>query len=183
MENQVLGKRIIIIGCSGSGKSTLAKRLQSLTGLPLWHLDNIWWKADRTHITREEFDRKLQEILQGDEWIIDGDYSRTIEPRFLRCDTVVFLDLSEEACMEGITERVGKQRTDIPWTESVLDPELVDLVRNYRKENRPRVYDLIRKHPDKQVYVFGTRGEAEAWISGLETRTAQHPSEGNRYDN
>ncbi len=163
-----IGDRIIVLGCSGSGKSTLSVRLQEMTGLPLIHLDNVWWKADRTHITREEFDRKLQEILGGDKWIIDGDYSRTYEPRFAACDTVIFLDYPEEVCMAGITERVGKQRRDIPWTENQLDPELVKLVQKYRAENRPTVYALIRQYPGKKILIFENRQQKDNWLTEKE---------------
>ena len=87
-----LGQKIIVLGCSGSGKSTFSKRIHDAAGLPLIHLDNVWWKSDRSHISREEFDQKLGEILQEDKWILDGDYSRTYEVRFQSCDTVFFLD-------------------------------------------------------------------------------------------
>ena len=167
MDETKAGCKIIILGCAGSGKSTLAKKLQMRTGLPLVHLDNVWWKPDGTHIGREEFDNKLQSLLQGDEWIIDGDYSRTYERRFLACDTVVFLDYSEEDCMRGICERVGKARDDIPWVGHSLDPELADQVRRYRNENRPKVYALMEKYPDKRVFVFRSKDEAQDWLSGL----------------
>ena len=168
MEDPTVGNRIILLGCPGSGKSTLAKNLQLRTGLPLYHLDSIWWKADRTHITREEFDRQLQKILQGEKWIIDGDYSRTYEPRFLACDTVIFLDYSEEECMTGIRERIGKTRSDIPWNEDIPDPELVEQVAAYREEKRPKVLSLIEKNPEKKVLVFRTRAQAQEWISAGE---------------
>ena len=76
-----LSNKIIIIGCTGSGKSTFATKLQKIVNLPLVHLDNVWWKPDRTHISREEFDKRLEEILSGDKWIVDGFYSRTLERR------------------------------------------------------------------------------------------------------
>ena len=57
-----LGQKIIVVGCPGSGKSTLSKELRDVTGLPLFHLDNIWWKPDKSHISREEFDQKLRGI-------------------------------------------------------------------------------------------------------------------------
>jgi adenylate kinase family enzyme len=161
------GHKIIVLGCSGSGKSTFSKKLQEATGLPLVHLDNIWWRSDRSHISREEFDRKLDEILQGKEWIVDGDYSRTYEIRFRSCDTVIFLDYSFDECMNGIKERVGKERTDIPWTEQSLDPELVKLVENYEKDNRPIVVSLIKKYPDKNIFVFKSRFEADEWLRRL----------------
>ena len=70
-------KKIVIIGSPGAGKSTFARKLHEKTGLPLVYLDSIWHKADRTHISREEFDIRLDEILSLDSWIIDGNYSRT----------------------------------------------------------------------------------------------------------
>lgn len=165
MKNMPIGNKIIVLGCSGSGKSTFARSLNAWTGLPLIHLDNIWWKADRTHITREEFDRELEILLQGDKWIIDGDYSRTYEVRIRSCDTIVFLDYSEEVCMSGINGRVGKLRADIPWVEHQLDPELVELVRNYHKDNRPVLYTLMEKYPEKQALIFKTRSQADEWLS------------------
>ena len=81
-------KRILVIGCPGSGKSTFARALQAKTDLPLFYLDRIYWNADRTTVAREVFDARLEEILRGDEWIIDGNYSRTMERRIRACDTV-----------------------------------------------------------------------------------------------
>lgn len=162
-----VGNRIIILGAPGSGKSTFASALQEKTGLPLYHLDNVWWKADRTHISREEFDRRLREILQGERWIIDGNYRRTYEPRFAACDTVIFLDYSEEVCMRGITERIGKSRKDMPWIETELDPELVEMVKNYCVENRPEVYRLIEKYAEKRAVIFETREQSEQWLADL----------------
>ena len=162
--NNCIGNRIIVLGCSGSGKSTFAKKLHECTDLPLFHLDNIWWKPDMSHIAREEFDEKLEAILQGDKWIIDGDYSRTYETRIKACDTVIFLDCSEEECMEGITRRVGEKRSDIPWVEDHLDPELVEMVRSYRSENRPVLYALLEQYRDKKKIIFKTRHEADEWL-------------------
>lgn len=160
-------KKAIVLGCSGSGKSVFARRLQERTGLPLICLDNIWWKPDRSHISRDEFDATLAEILRADEWIIDGNYSRTYEVRIRACDTVFFLDYSEDVCMAGIRERVGKVRPDMPWVENKLDPELVELVRNYRRDNRPVVLELLDKYNDREIHIFRSREESEAWINQL----------------
>ena len=72
MKRTDIGNRIIVLGCSGSGKSTFARRLLECTDLPLFHLDNIWWKKDRTHVSREEFDREVERIPDTRRWIIDG---------------------------------------------------------------------------------------------------------------
>lgn len=162
-----IGQKIIVIGCSGSGKSTLSKELRDITELPLFHLDNIWWKPDKSHISREEFDQKLDEILLTDRWIIDGDYSRTYEMRFQACDTIIFLDYPFDVCMNGIKGRIGKNRTDIPWTEQALDPELVKLVERYETDNRPVILSLLEKYSDVNSFVFRSRHEAAEWMRRL----------------
>lgn len=168
-----IGKRIIVLGCPGSGKSTFSRELQKNTGLPLVHLDNIWWKEDRTHITRDEFDRKLETLLSDDRWILDGDYSRTYEVRFCACDTVIFLDYDVDACLSGISERNGTDRPDIPWTEDLPDPALIEQVRNYRENNRPVILSLMERYSGKTTYIFRSREEADRWLSGLESAASQ----------
>ena len=160
-------KRIMVIGCPGSGKSVFSIRLHEKTGLSLYHLDNIWWKPDRTHVTREEFDAALASILEKDEWIIDGSYSRTFEPRIKASDTVILLDYDTDVCMQGIIERVGQTRPDIPWTEQTLDPELMELVRTYKERNNPVLHELFRRYPDKDVRIFSTREEADRWLKEI----------------
>ena len=155
-----LGRKILVIGCPGSGKSTFSKNLRDITGLPLFHLDNIWWKPDKSHISREEFDQKLDEILRTDRWIIDGNYSRTFETRFQACDTVIFLDYPVDVCMNGIKERVGKHRVDIPWTERKL-------VERYETDNRPVILSLLEKYSDVNRFVFRSRLEAAEWTRRL----------------
>ena len=162
-------KRVAVIGCPGSGKSTFARKLHEKTGLPLIHLDNIWWKPDRTHITREEFDAALAEILAKPVWIADGNYSRTVESRIAACDTVIFLDYDEQTCMDGIASRVGEQRPDMPWTEQTLDAELVALVKGFRTEQRPEILTLLDRYADgRKILIFRDRVEADRWLNGRE---------------
>lgn len=176
MQTQIIGRRIIVLGCCGSGKSTFSHRLQGLTGLPLVHLDMVWWKSDMTHIPREEFDRRLAELTAGERWIIEGDYSRTYEARLRPCDTVVFLDYDEETCMDGLRTRVGQKRSDIPWVEQRLEQELVDAVFRYRQDARPKLLALLEKYPEKRRLIFHTRAEADAWLEDY----AKAPQDGCR---
>ena len=110
--------RALIVGCPGSGKSTFARRLRDVTGLPLHYLDRLYWNADKTHVSREVFDARLEEILIQERWIIDGNYARTLARRLERCDAVFFLDYPVEVCLEGIALRRGAPREDMPWVET-----------------------------------------------------------------
>ena len=169
METGNIGKKILVVGCPGSGKSTFAKELHTKTRLPLIHLDNLWWKADRTHISREEFDGKLAEVMSGDAWILDGNYSRTMETRFCFSDTVFFLDYPEDICMEGILRRIGRKREDLPWVETEPDPALEEQVRSYPDTGRRQVLELMERYPEKKTYVFRSRSEADAWLEAAGT--------------
>ena len=159
-------KKIIVIGCPGSGKTTFALKMRDKSGLPLFHLDAIWHKPDRTHISREEYDARLSEILALDEWIIDGNYSRTIESRISACDTVVLFDLPVEVCLDGATSRLGKERYDMPWIDNELDPKLKQEIEAFASKNLPMIYSLIDQYKDgKRVVVFKSREQADAFLS------------------
>ena len=53
-------RKVIIIGCPGAGKSTFARTLSDKTHLPLYYLDMLWHKPDRTTVERNIFDNKLK---------------------------------------------------------------------------------------------------------------------------
>ena len=139
-------KKIIVIGCAGSGKTTFANKLRDKSGIELFYLDAIWHKPDRTHISREEFDSRLGQILVLDKWIIDGNYSRTLERRMAACDTVILFDIPMQECLDGAIDRIGKERPEMPWTDTELDPWLEDNIRNFSREGLPQIYTLIEKY-------------------------------------
>ena len=162
-------KRFIVIGCPGSGKSTFSRALQGVTQIPLYHLDMMNWNSDRTTVSRPIFNQRLHRALKQDTWIIDGNYSSTMELRFQACDTVFFLDYSLETSFDGIMSRRGKERTDIPWIElpDYVDEEFVQFVKNYNTTSRPIVMELLNNYTDKDVFIFKNREEADEFISQL----------------
>ena len=158
--------RVMIIGCPGSGKTTFAEKLNKITGLTLYHLDAIWHKPDKTHIPREEFDQRISEIFATDNWIIDGNYGSTMELRMVACDTVIFLDYPLEICLDGIKERRGKPRSDMPWIETEEDAEFIEFIKNYEEQQKPKVLELLKKHSDKNIIIFKSREQADAFLNG-----------------
>ena len=160
-------KRVIVIGCPGSGKTTFAEKLRDKSNLPLFYLDAIWHKPDRTHISREEYDKRLAEILALDAWIIDGNYSRTIESRIAACDTVFLFDLPSEVCLDGAISRLGKDRYDMPWIDTELDPKLKAEIEEFSSKNLPSIYALVDKYRDgRNIVVFKSREEANEFLNG-----------------
>ena len=168
-------KKIIVIGCPGSGKSTFSRMLRDKTGIPLYHLDMLYWNADRTIAERAVFHQRLAEILRTDAWIIDGNYSATMQLRMQACDTVFFLDYPADICLQGIAERRGKQRSDLPWTETGNedDPAFIEFVKRFPEQSRPQITGLLDRYADKRRYIFKSRSEADAFIEHLAGLTNQ----------
>lgn len=159
--------KVIVIGCPGSGKSTFSRALQNLTGLPLYHLDLLYWNSDRTTVSKEVFRERLQNVLTLDNWIIDGNYGSTMEMRMAECDTVFFLDFSLEVCIEGVRQRKGKPRPDMPWIETEDDEEFLEFIKNYNTQSRPKVLELLEKYKEKNIVILKSREEAGIFINNL----------------
>ena len=138
-------KRVLVIGCPGAGKSTFVRRLRDVTGQPLYYLDMMWHKPDRTTVTREQFDARLQSILKRDAWIIDGNYARTLPQRLEYCDTVFFLDFPTDICVAGAEQRIGVKREDMPWVEHEFEEE-------FRRQGIPyRIYGGMSFYQRKEI--------------------------------
>lgn len=160
-------KKIIIIGCPGSGKSTFSRVLHKMTGIPLFHLDMMYWNTDRTTVDKVVFLERLSNIIQKNEWIIDGNYNSTMELRLQACDTVIFLDYPLDICLDGIKERRGKERTDMPWIEKEEDAEFIEFVKNFNLQSRPRIMKMLGECSDKEIYIFKNRNEADEFLNQI----------------
>lgn len=156
-------KKVLVIGCPGSGKSSFARRLRDAAGLPLYPLDLLWHRPDRTTVSAEEFDAALAEILKKDRWILDGNFSRTLERRLTECDTVYLFDLPVDECIAGVEARIGTKREDMPWIETEFDPEFREFITHFSETRLPNIYALLEKHSDITLTVFHSRAECEAY--------------------
>ena len=165
-------ERIMIIGCPGSGKTTLALALKEKLGLPVVHLDQLWWTGNWENVTREEFDSRLATAVNLDQWIIDGNFSRTIEMRLQRCDTIIYLDFDRWACLWGVICRVirnyGKHRPDMGGNcPERFDPEFLKWIWNYNEENRVRNYTWIAQAPHAKSILLKNRKEVKQFLESL----------------
>ena len=157
-------KKIIVIGCPGSGKSTFSRELHNRTNIPLYHLDMLFWNADKTAVEKSVFLEKVTDLLNKDEWILDGNFSSTMELRMSMCDTVIFLDFPPEICLEGVRARRGKVRPDMPWIETEEDAEFMDFIRSFNEQRRPQIIELLKKFKDKNIIRFTSREEMNEFL-------------------
>lgn len=166
-------KKIAIIGSGGSGKSTLARRLGDITGLKVHHLDRLFWKSGWESITKEELKEKIYDIIAEESWIIDGNYSSTMEMRLEAADTVIYLDFSSLICLWGITKRrfmyAKKERPDIAaGCNEKLDWEFVRWVLTFRRRNRKNQLELMEKYKaGRDMIVLKNRRAVEDFVSSL----------------
>ena len=109
------------------------------------------------------FDRRLGELVNEEEWIIDGNYARTLPVWLAHCDTVFFFDLPVEDCIEGAKSRLGKERIDMPWVDDEPDPDFMQWIVDFRRDIVPEIECHLRAL-DKTVIRFYSREEATGFL-------------------
>ena len=103
-------KKILILGAPGAGKSYLATKLAAALELPLYHLDQKFWKENWTPIEEEDFRSYCQEVCETESFIMDGNFGTTFDIRWPAADLVIFVDTNPWVCMVRQIGRVIKDR-------------------------------------------------------------------------
>jgi adenylate kinase family enzyme len=174
-------QRILIIGCSGAGKSTLARRMGKLLDLPVIHLDREYWKPGWTPTPDADFDRTIARLVERERWIIDGNYSRTLESRLARADAVIHLDFPRWRCLLRICRRVllnsnfNHQRADMAeGCAEQWDWEFIEWVWNFRRAVHPKNVEMLGRWADRvRLLTLGTPGAVTEFIQSLGTNDWQ----------
>lgn len=161
-----------MIGCGGSGKSTLARTLSRDLCLPLVHLDYEYWGAGWAEPPKDAWAERVRKLCAADAWVMDGNYSGTLDIRLERADTAIFLDLPTASCLLGIVRRFlrwrGRTRPDMPeGCPDKIDVEFVRYVLRYRRTRRPTMLARLARF-DGEVVVLTSRRAARRYA---ETRS------------
>jgi len=153
---------VAIIGPGGSGKSRLARELGRRLDLPVIHLDDLFWKPGWVESDREEWEALNRQLVQGERWILDGNYGGTMEIRLDAADTIVLLDPPPLLCIWRVLRRHGR---DEPASVR-RQLEFFAYIWRYRRTRRPAVEDRIRRHgAGKQVQVLRSGSDVRRFLA------------------
>ena len=163
----------MIIGSGGAGKSTLAKEVGTRLGLPLFHLDKLYWGAGWTEPDKGDWEKLQVEVCANSEWVIDGNYGGTLDVRLKACDTVIFLDLPRWLCLFRVLMRPliyrNTPRPDMAeGCIEKLDFVFLKWIWDYRSERRPAILAKLEELEDeKNVYVLDSRRAVKEFAAAL----------------
>jgi adenylate kinase family enzyme len=176
-------RKIIVVGSGGSGKSTFARRLGEILGIEVVHLDKEYWRPGWVETPKDVWRERVERLAGGDSWIIDGNYSGTLDVRLAACDTVVFLDLPRAVCLWRVLKRSLTLRGRIRPDMAEGCAEKLDLnylgfllwVWNYPSRTRPKVFELIEKHArGKRVVRLRSPAAVERFLAELDEESAAY---------
>ncbi|HJS52811.1 MAG TPA: DNA topology modulation protein [Pyrinomonadaceae bacterium] len=165
-------KRVIVIGSGGAGKSTFARRLGEVTGLPVIHLDSHFWRPNWEPTPKDEWKAKVEELIKGETWIIDGNFGSTRELRMQAADTIIMLDLPRRVCMYRAIKRAilyyGKKRPDMGegCTEKI-DLEFLLWIWNYPKQGKLRAFEEFERQTNKRLITLKDSRDIESFLKEI----------------
>lgn len=167
--NLITEKKIIVLGSPGSGKSYFSGKLSGLINYPVFYLDKLYWQENWVGISTEELSTKLEKIMEENNcWIIDGNYSSTLEMRYKEAQLIFYFDLAIEVCLRSHQDRLGKKRIDLPdYLEETEDAEFEQYIKDFPQKEKPKFISIKQKYPQKKVIIFKQRSEANKYLEDL----------------
>ena len=163
-------KKVIVLGNSGSGKSTFTTLLADKLHIDFLHLDPLVYKYSWDNPEFEEMEKRVEELIYKDSWIVDGNFLNNALNRFKECDTIFFLDLNRFVCMNSVIKRhkkyKGKHRDSRSddCDEKLTLSYLKWVVRDFYKTSRKIILKYIKDHPEKKVVILKNRRQVNNYL-------------------
>ena len=163
--------RINVVGTSGSGKSTFSRRIAKKLNVPYIEMDSLFWQANWIESTDEEFFPKVKKAIAGENWILDGNYSRTNYIKWERVNMVVFLDLAFHIVLYRIISRSlirGYKRQELwsgnkesIWRTLFTHESMIWYVIKTFYRNRKRYTSLFNNTDSSQIQFIRLRSKKD----------------------
>ena len=166
-------RRVVVVGSGGSGKSTFSRELGRVTGIPVIHLDREYWRPGWEETPKDEWKARVADMLEGERWIMDGNFGGTREMRMQAADTIIFLDLPRRVCLYRILKRTlkyyGRSRPDMAeGCPERLDLEFVMWVWNYKHRSRKRLLAELEGLEEKSVIILRNQRQVSDFLANLD---------------
>lgn len=171
-------KRILVIGSGGAGKSTFAPRLGTILNLEVIHLDSLYWSSGWVEMPKDRWRAVVEELLQRDSWIIDGNYGGTLDLRLSACDGVIFLDVPRLICLQRVLKRVALYRKAIrpdmaAGCRERVNWEFIKYVWDYPRKRKHALLKKLNSYSQtRSVVILKSQAEIECYLANQ--RTSQH---------
>lgn len=166
-------RKIAVIGCCGSGKSTLAAKLGALLEIPAVHLDAFYWHPGWVETPKAEWKKTVQTLVRGHTWIIDGNYSRTLDLRLREADTVIFLDFPRILCLWRVFKRWlqyrGRSRPDMAdGCPERLSWDFIQWIWQFR-QRRPQILQSLNQYAEgRQIFVLHRPSQVQNFLEDIQ---------------
>ena len=165
-------ERVLIIGSNGAGKSTFSFRLAEKTGLPLVHIDQIYWRDAWDVRPEAEFDRRVQTETQNPRWIIEGNNLHSLPRRLAWADTVFWFEFPPPLCVLNIFRREwayrGRVRPDMPdQCVSRCDMKFLRMVWDFNRRNHRKIAAMLPNAENIRVIRFTNYRQVEGYLRTL----------------
>lgn len=165
-------ERVLIIGSNGAGKSTFSFRLADKTGLPLIHIDQIYWRGAWEVTPEDEFDCQVQSEVQKFRWIMEGNNLRSLSRRLDCADTVFWFEFPPLLCVLNILRREwtyrGRVRPDMPdQCVSQWDLRFLRSVWTFNRKNHRQISSLLQRTENIRIIRFTNYRQVEQYLNIL----------------
>lgn len=157
----MLGNKLLIIGSPGAGKTFFSKALHKHMKIPLYHLDDLYWKERWIRTSPQEWTETLTQVCSESKWIIDGNYFNSLSLRLKFADSVIFIDLSTTLCLYRTFKRAIKRllghkdslpvrvREDVSYVPKLeFSWHFLFLILFFKLKTKPQILKLLGQRKD-----------------------------------